>query len=464
MGRYIGDGWRKGSSTGFGIVICCSERNTESLKHCLKQLEYNYTESHERTVTKLTISSKELFEFVERYGHMAHGKKIDGDTMNLPIGLLSRFIDGYMDSDGCIVGKYHKITTTSRLLAYGIVQCVAKVYHAPAKLYYTKRSSKHTIEGRDVNQHDTYQVVWKNTPAKQDKAFYENGYIWCPIHSINMSAEPQSCDVYNIEVESDHSYTANGVIVHNCQDISQAGKQAGLVEGSGTRSALVWYVAKAIEILRPKYLLMENVSALVSKKFMPDFQLWCDRLSELGYVNVWQRLNSKDFNVPQNRDMVFVLSMRKDVAFDFKFPKPEPLTRTLESVLESKVDERYFLSDEQVGKFMQVNNKDNAVFVRFPIGPDHDDAMFLKTWLQYVMQATGGWDAKPEDVVEQLQRLASMYEDMSKTPYLAVKGFLDQLEYNINRTDDDPVNRELDPESVEEFRKVLLTINIHEEQ
>lgn len=57
-----------------------------------------------------------------------------------------------------------------------------------------------------------------------------------------------------------------------CQDISQCGKQMGLKEGSGTRSALLWNVVDAIEVLRPKYLLQENVAALVSKKFMPDFQ------------------------------------------------------------------------------------------------------------------------------------------------------------------------------------------------
>lgn len=70
-----------------------------------------------------------------------------------------------------------------------------------------------------------------------------------------------------------------------CQDISQAGKQMGLQEGSGTRSALLWHVAEAVEVLRPRYLLQENVAALVSQKFMPDFQRWLDKLSAF-----WLRL------------------------------------------------------------------------------------------------------------------------------------------------------------------------------
>ena len=122
-----------------------------------------------------------------------------------------------------------------------------------------------------------------------------------------------------------------------CQDISQAGKQMGLKEGSDTRSALLWRVADAVEVLRPKYLLQENVAALVSEKFMPDFQKWLDKLSSLGYVNRWARLNAKDYGVPQNRDRVFCLSMRKDVAFDYQFPDPIPLEKKLEDVLQEEV-------------------------------------------------------------------------------------------------------------------------------
>ena len=175
-----------------------------------------------------------------------------------------------------------------------------------------------------------------------------------------------------------------------CQDISQAGKQMGLKEGSGSRSALLWYVSDAVEILKPKYLLQENVAALVSKKFMPDFQLWLDRLESLGYVNVWARLNAKNFNVPQNRDRVFCLSMRKDVAFKYKFPQEVELTRKLEDILEEEVDERYFLKDDAVGKFLKANDKDSAVFVQFNLPPRHEDAMFLKTYLTRFMESRGG--------------------------------------------------------------------------
>lgn len=87
-----------------------------------------------------------------------------------------------------------------------------------------------------------------------------------------------------------------------CTDISQAGLMKGLSKDSGTRSSCLWYCEAAISTLRPKYLLMENVKNLVSKKFMPDFMQWYDVLQELGYTNYWKVMNAKDYGVPQNRE------------------------------------------------------------------------------------------------------------------------------------------------------------------
>ncbi len=183
-----------------------------------------------------------------------------------------------------------------------------------------------------------------------------------------------------------------------CQDISQAGKQMGLQEGSDTRSALLWRVADAVEVLQPKYLLQENVAALVSEKFMPDFKKWLDRLEQMGYVNRWARLNAKDYGVPQNRDRVFCLSMRRDVAFNYQFPEPVKLERRLEDVLEEEVEEKYFLKDSAVEKFLKANDGDKALFIAFDAKPTHEDAMFLKTWLQYFMEQNDGWNLKPTEL------------------------------------------------------------------
>ena len=92
-----------------------------------------------------------------------------------------------------------------------------------------------------------------------------------------------------------------------CQDLSVAGKQAGL--GKGTRSGLLYECEKVIEAKKPKYLLLENVKNLVGKKFKTEFDKWLEYLEDLGYTNYWKVLNAKDYGVPQNREGAFVVSI-----------------------------------------------------------------------------------------------------------------------------------------------------------
>ena len=179
--------------------------------------------------------------------------------------------------------------------------------------------------------------------------------MWSSIRGIDTYETDQY--VYNMEVDTDNSYTANGCIVHNCQDISVAGNQAGLEEGSNTRSSLLWECQRAITEKRPKFLLLENVAALVSQKFMPYFFRWFKTLEDLGYSSTWQVLNAKDYGVPQNRERVFLVSIRNDVKFPYYFPLPLKLEKKLKDVLEDNVDEKYYLSDITVD-FFQRNSEE----------------------------------------------------------------------------------------------------------
>lgn len=134
-----------------------------------------------------------------------------------------------------------------------------------------------------------------------------------------------------------------------CQSISGAGLQKGLAKGSGTRSSLLWECERVIETVKPKYLLMENVKNLVSKKFKSDFETWLKLLENLGYTNVWKVLNAKDYGIPQSRERVFVVSIL-DCEQEYKFPEKEELKLVLRDMLEEKVDEKYYLSQEQVDR------------------------------------------------------------------------------------------------------------------
>lgn len=143
-----------------------------------------------------------------------------------------------------------------------------------------------------------------------------------------------------------------------CQDISNAGKQKGLSEGSGSRSSLLWECRRAIEAKKPRYLLMENVKNLVSDKFMADFSVWVQWLYDQGYQNFYEVLNAKDYGVPQNRERVFMISILDDSEdpFDrpaYVFPKPFRLEKRLKDLLETKVAESFYLKEEQVRKIVE---------------------------------------------------------------------------------------------------------------
>lgn len=142
-----------------------------------------------------------------------------------------------------------------------------------------------------------------------------------------------------------------------CQDFSNAGLQKGGEEGSGTRSSLLWECRKAIEIKRPKYLLMENVKGLVSKKFAPLFLRWIGVLEEMGYTCYYEILNAKDYGVPQNRERIFMLGIHGEHK-PYQFPRPIPLTTKLMDILEPEVDDRYVLSDEAIKRFIQDDGDD----------------------------------------------------------------------------------------------------------
>ena len=139
-----------------------------------------------------------------------------------------------------------------------------------------------------------------------------------------------------------------------CQDISLAGKQKGFEHnGERTRSGLFFEALRIIEDTKPKIAIAENVKNLVSKKFKNEFEIVLTSLEEAGYNNYWQVLNAKDYGVPQNRERVFIVSIRKDIdTGKFKFPEPYPLKIRLKDMLEDKVDEKYYLSDKMLNCFL----------------------------------------------------------------------------------------------------------------
>ena len=142
-----------------------------------------------------------------------------------------------------------------------------------------------------------------------------------------------------------------------CQDISIAGKLKGIKEGE-TRSGLYYEGYRILKAKKPKVSIIENVKNLTSKRFKNEFDSILKDLSDLGYNNYWQVLNAKDYGIPQNRERVFIISIRKDIDNGkFIFPEKIQLQLKLKDLLEEVVDNKYYLTEKGIGRLIKRNNK-----------------------------------------------------------------------------------------------------------
>jgi DNA (cytosine-5)-methyltransferase 1 len=153
-----------------------------------------------------------------------------------------------------------------------------------------------------------------------------------------------------------------------CQAFSLAGNRLGKED---TRGVLFFNSLEFIRENKPKTFIFENVEGLVShdksnkkQKYGKTFTEWINYLGgcsvngvptvfpyedSVPYHIFFTFLNAKQHNVPQNRKRIFIVGIRQDISYsNFQWPQTEPLTRKLKDVLESEVDEKYFLSMKMV--------------------------------------------------------------------------------------------------------------------
>lgn len=177
---------------------------------------------------------------------------------------------------------------------------------------------------------------------------------FCPnvseIHPSDLSIEKEG--------EREHCY----VLTYSfpCQDLSQAGKLAGMEKGSGTRSGLLWEVERLLGELkeaesRPDVILMENVPGVCGYRNLKPWNEWLDRLEELGYSNYWAKVNAKDHGIPQNRLRVFMVSVLGD--YGYRFPKKKNLEKRLRDYLEEDPPPKYDLSQQIIETMLYGESK-----------------------------------------------------------------------------------------------------------
>lgn len=186
---------------------------------------------------------------------------------------------------------------------------------------------------------------------------------YCAIHEIEETKNLGDISKINIDKLKELNPQID-IITHGspCQDFSVAGKQAGAEKGSGTRSSLMWYTVDIVQQTKPKYVIWENVKNILSKKHKHNFDKYIEMMEQLGYNNYYQILNAKDYGIPQNRERVYTISIRKDIDNKkFKFPEKEELKIRLKDILEAEVEEKYYLTEEQIKNILNWKSFRNPI-------------------------------------------------------------------------------------------------------
>ena len=335
VGRWLGDGWvnvyqRQGriDSKMKRVYICCAFDEADELEKKLSVCGIHFRRSREKTVVKFVASSTQLFDWlVSNFGMYAIGKNIPAWVLGMPDNLRHAILHGYLDADGYWDQTHYVSCTISKSLALGM-KAIAGTLGYTASIHLNKNHRQAFIDGRPINERPTYITSYWNKPRS---AFFDKGGWFGKVRKVLPGHN--NVTVYNLEVEEDHSYTVDGIAVHNCQSFSVAGKREGLNGASG----LMYEYIRAIQEIRPGILLWENVPGALSSEHGQAFRQLLSSLDDIGYGLAWRVLDSEFWGVAQRRRRVFLVGCLGDperaakILFDeqslYRGPKPSRVKR-----------------------------------------------------------------------------------------------------------------------------------------
>jgi intein/homing endonuclease len=157
IGYYLGDGWL--AQRQYDIQLACNESKLAKLKEHISKEKYRYTVQENGTCYRLRFADKEMYNFIQQnIGTGCCEKHISLDIINLPKEQLLQVYEGYLASDGCVIGDKHQFTSVNRRMLYEFMLIVNKLFHKWACIYKVKTKDKTIIDGRTVNQKDWYQL------------------------------------------------------------------------------------------------------------------------------------------------------------------------------------------------------------------------------------------------------------------------------------------------------------------
>jgi len=341
VGRWLGDGWvrddqrcgRPQGEMNGQIFLADSFDKEAELINTIGKIAKNYNVQRDRTVVKVRFISQVLCKWlVVNFGKGAINKTIPAWVLSLLPEYRQQLLLGLIDSDGYRLKPHTvKITSISKKLILG-VRLIAESLGYSTSVSHVKPPKTKVIEGRIVNQNNYYTVALCNS-QKRNTGIGAEGHKWYKCRSVESTGEIKQ--VFNLSVDEDESYIADSIVVHNCQDLSVAGKRAGL---DGERSGLFMEAVRIIKEMRdatngikPRFCVWENVPGAFSSNGGEDFRTVIEEIAGIaeagisiprpsdgwlsagavmgnGYSLAWRTLDAQYWGVPQRRRRIFLVA------------------------------------------------------------------------------------------------------------------------------------------------------------
>jgi len=310
IGRYVACGWRAINNKKGRVVIASNDAKLPELLKRIEKAGICCCVAKERTCNKIHITKKHIYEFCGQFGDGAENKTVPGWVLGIDKEQLRAFVDGYLSGDGHTErGGQKAFTTVSKKLALGMGACACIAYNAPFNLCkHTPKTPTTIIEGRCVHQKPWYRGTLAKTHRR---GFVEKGYLW---GECKTSEGNNGVTVFNLSVDGDESYIANGAIVHNCQPFSCAGARGGDEDPRHLFPAIL----AGIRICRPAIVFLENVEGIISAKLAGSG--WNDpagtpvllhvlrELERVGYRATAGIFSASEVGAPHQRKRVFIMA------------------------------------------------------------------------------------------------------------------------------------------------------------
>jgi site-specific DNA-cytosine methylase len=330
VGRYIADGWTRLTDTRAELVITCGRHEVVGLAERLffwprvgtraGAEEIAWHERETGTAYQFTADHRGLVEWLRaHFGHGAAEKLIPGWALGMPRELREALLAGYMSGDGHRNEHQgtplYEATTVSKALAFGLRSLAASLGKTVAVYVGPNRN---VIEGRTVNALPAWKVKWRDEVASDHRQTFRGESLeWSAIREQEDSGV--SAEVFNLSVEDDESYVAEGVVVHNCTHFSRA---KGTAPVSKEIRGLAWVVTRWAKAVRPRVIVLENVEEFqtwgpLGEDMRPDparagetFRAWLAELAGCGYSIEFKPLVAADYGTPTTRKRLFLVARR----------------------------------------------------------------------------------------------------------------------------------------------------------